>query len=70
MGATTTEETVVGEKPMKRTLISVTVVVVVAVSLFMVSKSLAKDAQHMFGGPDYGRDPPSKIVSLLANLSS
>lgn len=54
---------------MTRALILVTVFVVAAVSLFMVSKSLAKEAPQTFGGPDYGKDPPPRIVSLLTSLS-
>ena len=61
--------TVLEEKPMKRTLISVTVVVAIAIILCIAGKSLAKDTQRIFGGPDYGKDPPKKIVNFLATLS-
>lgn len=54
---------------MTRTLVTVTLFVAVALSLFWVKHGVAQNSHRTFSGPDYGKDPPSKIVSLLVTLS-
>lgn len=62
---------VVGEGPMKRTLMLTALFVALSSSLVWLGHSLADPRRSSYSGPDWGKDPPPpppKIVKLIGLL--